>query len=118
MDYRRLAAYSTFELADALVDLGATKEALPYYPRALATFENLAAAEPKNAQYLQDRASVRVHYGAALRKHGEPGKAAGQYRQAVAEMTELARIRPLNVPAKEIVAAAQRGLSAIRSREH
>jgi non-specific serine/threonine protein kinase/serine/threonine-protein kinase len=108
VDFRRLAAYSSFELGDALVDVGETKEAMPYYPRALATFDNLAAADPKNATYRQDRAAVRVHYAAALRKHGEPGKAADQYRQAAAELTELARTRPLSFPAKETLATAQR----------
>jgi hypothetical protein len=47
-----------------------------------------------------------------LRKQGEPAKAAEQYRQALAEMTEVARIRPLNMPAKAVLDAAQRGLAA------
>lgn len=111
VDYRRLGAYATFELADALAGLGNVWEALPYYPRALATFDDLAGADPKNAQYPHDRAVVRVHYAAALGKAGEPGKAAGQYRAAVAEMTELARLRPLNVPGQEVLRAAQRGLA-------
>jgi serine/threonine protein kinase/tetratricopeptide (TPR) repeat protein len=111
-DYRRLGAYCSFELADALVTAEKPGEALPYYPRALATFDSLAGADPKNVQYRQDRASVRVHYGAALRKQGEPAKAAEQYRQALAEMTEVARIRPLNMPAKAVLDAAQRGLAA------
>ena len=91
VDFRRLAAYSTFELADALVDLGDVKAALPYYPRALATFDDLAAADPKNAQYRQDRATVRVHYGIALRKNSEADKAVDQFRKAAAEMTEMSR---------------------------
>jgi non-specific serine/threonine protein kinase/serine/threonine-protein kinase len=111
VDFRRLAAYSSFELGDALVDVGETKDAMPYYPRALATFDNLAAADPRNATYRQDRAAVRVHYAAALRKHGEPVKAADQSRQAAAELTELARTRPLSVPAKETLATAQRQLA-------
>jgi len=111
VDYRRLAAYSTYELADALVALGRTSDALPYYPRALATFDDLVTADPKNVQYRQDRASVRVHYGAALRKGGEPAQAADQYRQAVAEMTGLAHTQPLNALAKEILNAAQSGLA-------
>jgi serine/threonine protein kinase/tetratricopeptide (TPR) repeat protein len=116
VDFRRLAAYTTYQIGDALVDLGDTQAALPYYPRAVATFDSLAAADPKNVVYWQDRAQVRLHYAAALRKHGETAKTADQYRRVVSEMTELARLRPLNGSAKELLATAERGLKAETTR--
>ena len=111
VDFRRLAAYSTYELADALVALGQTRTPCRIIPARSRPSMIWLTADPKNVQYRQDRASVRIHYGAALRKRGEPAQAADQYRQAVAEMTALAHTRPLNALAKEILNAAQSGLT-------
>jgi non-specific serine/threonine protein kinase/serine/threonine-protein kinase len=94
--FRRNAAVIDSNIADVLLALGRSDEALARQRRALTAFEALAAADPTNEAANNDVAISRSKIGEMLDAGGQSAEAVAEYRHALAIHQRMAKGDPGN----------------------
>ena len=104
---QRSLAVGFLKLGDVANDRGEIPGAIERYQAALRIFHQLAAADPRNAQFRSNRIATLNRLGLAQRKNGQTGKALASQQEALALATEAAREDSSDATAKRDVASTE-----------
>jgi non-specific serine/threonine protein kinase/serine/threonine-protein kinase len=117
-DYRRLAAWAHYDLANLINMDGHPNEALPHYRLALDTLQKLSASDPESLQFRQDLAMGQLGVASAYLKLHQYRDARTLYKfglPALVELRDTGHLQPVHITkianAKRELADCERALA-------